>query len=259
MREIFTDIFENQPIDPTEAARRATRPRLRERFYKEARVDDASGGKAAVSLDGKPVLTPSRRPLAAPSLALGQAIAAEWNAQTELVDPAHMPLTRLANSVIDGVSENSQAVADEVAKYLGTDLLFYRADTPVGLVEKQSRAWDPLLLWARETHGAGFLLAEGVVYRPQPENAVAAMRALIPADNPWRLGAVSSITTLTGSGLIALAVAQGVLGADAAWAAAHVDADWQMSQWGRDEPALERRAYQEAEFIAAVTVLKLAK
>ena len=259
MREIFTDIFESQPIDATEAARRATRPRLRERFYKKAHVGDASGGNAGVLLDGKPVLTPSRRLLAAPSLALAQAIAAEWNAQTELVDPARMPLTRLANSVIDGVSENSQPVADEITKYLGTDLLFYRADAPAGLVEKQSQAWDPLLLWARETHNAGFVLAEGVVHRPQPDNAVAAMRAQIPADNPWRLGAVSSITTLTGSGLIALAVAQGALDAGTAWAAAHVDEDWQMSQWGQDEPALERRTYREAEFNAAVTVLKLAK
>src|SRR5215475_2389681 len=126
MREIFTDIFENQPIDPTEAARRATRPRLRERFYKEARVDDASGGNAAILLDGKPVLTPSRRPLAAPSLALAQAIASEWDAQTEVIDPARMPLTRLANTVIDGVSEKSQPVVDEIAKYLASDLLFYR-------------------------------------------------------------------------------------------------------------------------------------
>jgi chaperone required for assembly of F1-ATPase len=259
MREIFTDIFENQPIDPTEAARRAMRPRLRERFFKEARVGEASGSNAAILLDGKPVLTPSRRALAAPSFALAQAIAAEWNAQTKLVDPARMPLTRLANSVIDGVSENSQLVADEIAKYLGTDLLFYRADAPAGLVEKQSRAWDPLLLWARETHDARFVLAEGVVHRLQPEHAVAAMRAQIPADDPWRLGAVSSITTLTGSGLIALAVAQGALGANAAWAAAHVDEDWQMSQWGRDELALERRAHREAEFNAAVTVLKLAR
>jgi chaperone required for assembly of F1-ATPase len=256
MRDIFTDLFESQPIDPTEAARRAVRPRLRDRFYKEARAADAGEGNAAILLDGKPVLTPSRRPLEAPSLALAHAIAAEWDAQAEVIDPARMPLTRLANSVIDGVSENSQPVADEIAKYLGTDLLFYRADAPAGLIEKQSQAWDPVLVWARESYGARFALAEGVVHRPQPEDAVAAMRAQIPGD-PWRLAAVSSITTLTGSGLMALAVALGALDADAVWAAAHVDEDWQMSQWGRDELALERRAYREAEFKAAVTVLKL--
>jgi len=258
MREIFTDIFENQPIDPTEAARHAARPRLRDRFYKEASVGGASDGNATVLLDGKPVLTPSRRPLGAPSFQLAQAIVAEWNAQAEVINPARMPLTRLANSVIDGVRENLQAVADEMAKYLGTDLLLYRADAPAGLIERQSQAWDPVLVWARESYGARFMLAEGIVHRPQPDAAVAAMRAQIPRD-PWRLAAVSSITTLTGSVLIALAVELGALDADAAWAAAHVDEDWQMSQWGRDELALERRAYREAEFKAAVTVLKLAK
>jgi chaperone required for assembly of F1-ATPase len=258
MREIFTEIFENQPIDPTEAARRPVWPRLRKRFYKEVRAAATGDGTIAILLDGKPVLTPSRRPLAAPSLALAQAIAAEWDAQTDVVDPARMPLTRLANSVIDGVSEKPLPVADEVAKYLGTDLLFYRADAPAGLIRKQSQAWDPVLVWAGEAYGARFVLAEGVVYMPQPPDSVAAMRAQIPGD-PWRLAAVSSITTLTGSALMALAIAHGALGADAAWAAAHVDEDWQMSQWGRDELALERRAYREAEFQAAVTVLKLAR
>jgi chaperone required for assembly of F1-ATPase len=68
---------------------------------------------------------------------------------------------------------------------------------------------------------------------------------------------VSSITALTGSALIALALADGVLDVEAAWAAAHVDEDWQMSQWGRDELALARRAYRFAEMQAAATVLRL--
>jgi len=258
MREIFTEIFENEPIDPTEAARLAVRPRLRKRFYKEVHAAETGDGAIAIFLDGKRVLTPGRRPLVVPSLMLAQAIAREWDAQATVIDPAHMPLTRLANSVIDGVSEKLQLVADEIAKYLGTDLLFYRADAPAGLIRKQSQAWDPVLAWAREAYGARFVLAEGVVFTPQPEDSVAAMRARIPGD-PWRLAAVSSITTLTGSALMALAVAHGALDADAAWTAAHVDEDWQMSQWGRDELALERRAFREAEFQAAVTVLKLAR
>jgi chaperone required for assembly of F1-ATPase len=167
-----------------------------------------------------------------------------------------MPLTRLANAVIDAVSETPQPVADEIAKYLGTDLLFYRADAPAGLIEKQSRAWDPVLGWARQAFGARFVLAEGIVHVPQPHEAIAAMRAAIPREL-WRLAAVSSITTLTGSGLLALAVAHGALEADAAWAAAHVDEDWQMSQWGRDDLASERRAFRYGEFQAAVAVLKL--
>ena len=167
-----------------------------------------------------------------------------------------MPLTRLANAVIDAVGDRPQPVADEIARYIGSDLLFYRADAPAGLVAKQSQAWDPVLAWAREVYDARFVLAEGVVHTPQPHDAVAVMRATIPRD-PWRLAAVSSITTLTGSALMALALAHDALDADAAWSAAHVDEDWQMSQWGQDQLALERRAFRAAEFQAAVTVLKL--
>jgi chaperone required for assembly of F1-ATPase len=256
MREIFTEIFENQPLDPTEAAQRAVRPHLRQRFYKRAHTGDTRDASIAILLDGKPVLTPARRALAAPSHALAGAIAAEWDAQADVIDPACMPLTRLANAVIDAVSETPQPVAAEIAKYLGTDLLCYRADAPASLVEKQSQAWDPVLAWAQEQFGARFVLAQGVVYVPQPHEVLAAAREAIPAE-PWRLGAMSSITTLTGSGLLALAITHGALDAEAAWAAAHVDEDWQMSQWGRDELALKRRAYRRSEFDAAAMVLRV--
>ena len=132
----------------------------------------------------------------------------------------------------------------------------YRAEAPEGLVERQTRVWDPVLAWARETMGARFVLAQGVMHVAQPEATIAALRAKIPAD-PWRLGAVSTITTLTGSALLALALAHDALDAEAVWAAAHVDEDWQMSQWGSDDAALERRAYRQAEFHAATMALRL--
>jgi len=156
--------------------------------------------------------------------------------------------------VIDAVTDRAKAVADEVAKYLGTDLLFYRADAPAGLVARQAQHWDPVLAWAHDALGARFILIEGVVYAAQPSQAMAAARAAIPAD-PWRLGAVASITTLTGSALLALALGAGALDIDAAWTAAHVDEDWQMEYWGRDEVAMARRAFRFAEFEAAATVL----
>ena len=259
MREIFTEIFENQPLDPMESARRGGRPSLRRRFYEHVDVGETGeGGDVQILLDGKPVKTPRRRALAAPTRLLANAIAAEWDTQKEVIDPARMPLTRLANAAIDAVRDASAAVTDEVAKYLGTDLLCYRADAPAGLIEKQSAAWDPVLGWAREQFGVRFMLAEGVVHVTQPREAIATMRAAIPGD-PWRLAAVSSITTLTGSALLALALVHGALDAETAWAAAHVDEDWQMSQWGNDDLALERRKFREAEFRAAVTVLKLGK
>jgi chaperone required for assembly of F1-ATPase len=255
MREIFTEIFENQPLDPTEAARRPVRSQLRKRFYERAHVGASGEGGVPILLDGRAIRTPARRALSLPSRALAEAVAVEWDAQTDVIDPARMPLTRLANSVIDAVADKPAPVAEEIAKYLGADLLLYRADAPTGLVENQVRAWDPVLAWAHDQFGARFVLAQGVVYVPQPQDAIAAIRAAIPAE-PWRLGALSVITTLTGSALLALALAQGALAAEAAWAAAHVDEDWQMSQWGRDELALARRQYREAEFQAAVTVLE---
>jgi chaperone required for assembly of F1-ATPase len=231
-----------------EAARRNARPNLRKRFYKEATIGEAGEGGFPVLLDGRPIRTPARRLLAAPTQALAQALAAEWNAQGDTIDPARMPLTRLANAIIDAVADRLGPVAEEIAKYLGTDLLFYRASTPAGLVTRQAQAWDPLLAWARDEIGARFVQVEGVMYAAQPDHAIEAARARIPLET-WRLGAVSA--------LLALALAYDAIDADAAWDAAHVDEDWQMAQWGRDELALQRRAYRRAEFDAAVTVLRL--
>ena len=237
-----------------EAARRGARPALRRRFYENATVSQTPDGYA-LQLDGKPVHTPARWALATPTLALAQALAAEWNAQTDVVDPAKMPLTRLANAIIDGVAQTPQPVADEIKEYLASDLLFYRAGAPQGLVEWQARHWDPILQWAAEALGAKFYLGEGVVHVAQPEAALAAARAAVP-DDPWRLGAAHVITTLTGSALIVLAMAHGQLSAEAAWHAAHVDEDWNMEQWGRDEMAMQRRDFRHAEFQAAAAVLK---
>jgi len=255
MRDIFEEIFENQPLDPEESARRSMRPNLRARFYQAATVGQGPEG-FAVLLDGRPVRTPARRHLAAPARVLAEALAAEWDAQKDRVDPAVMPLTRLANSIIVGVAATPEPVAADVEKYLGSDLLFYRAEGPQRLVERQGHVWDPVLAWAREALGARFVLAQGVVHAAQPEGAITAARAAIPGD-PWRLGAVHVITTLTGSALLALALLRGHLTADEAWTAAHVDEDWNMEQWGRDEIALARRAARRAELDAAATVLAL--
>jgi chaperone required for assembly of F1-ATPase len=254
MRDIFEEIFAKDPLDAMEAARRSMRPALRRRFYEKTAVQRGPEG-FAILLDGKPVRTPARRLLNAPSPALAEAITAEWDAQKEVIDPNAMPLTRLANSIIDGVAPAPLPVAEEIAQYLGSDLLFYRAEGPQGLVERQARQWDPILAWARDVLGARFLLAAGVMFVEQPEEAIAAAKAAIPAD-AWRLGAVASITTLTGSALLALAMLRGRLSVDEAWAAAHLDEDWNMEFWGRDQRALERRAHRFTEMLAAAEVLK---
>jgi chaperone required for assembly of F1-ATPase len=240
--------------NPLDAARRGARPALRKRFYERA-ATTREGEAYAVRLDDKPVRTPAGRLLAAPTPALAQALAAEWDAQRDTIDPANMPLTRLANAIIDGVADRPGPVADEVANYLASDLVCYRAASPRGLVERQARHWDPILDWARSALGANLSRGEGVVHVAQPAPALAAARSAIPND-PWRLGAVHAVTTLTGSALMALALAHGAITVDEAWAAAHVDEDWNIEQWGRDELAMERRASRFAELQAAAIVLQ---
>jgi len=255
MRDLFDDLKAGEPESPMALAQRAMRSQLRRRFYEQVTVAECEG-RFDVLLDGRPVRTPARNPLGTPTPALSEAVAAEWRAQTEVVDPGTMPLTRLVNTIIDGVATSAPAVAEDVAKFLASDLVVYRAEGPEGLVERQAAAWDPVLAWARDALGARFAAAAGMIYVTQPEAALAAARKAIPHDI-WRLGAVHTITTLTGSALIALAALHGRLDADAAWTAAHVDEDWNMDFWGRDELALNRRALRYAELQAACQVLAL--
>ena len=253
MRDIFSDIFTGRVIDPVEAARSSLRPQLPRRFYARSHIGEGPEG-VCVLLDGKPVRTPARRTLATPARALAEAIAAEWEAQREVIDPALMPLTRLANSIIDGVADAPAPVAAEIAKYLSSDLICYRAQSPEGLRAHHAQHWDPLLEWAGYALDARFILGEGVQHVAQPQAAIANATKAIPLE-PWQLGALYSITTLTGSALIALALLHGRLSVEEAWTAAHVDEDWQMEQWGADEDALARRAFRFNELRSAATVL----
>ena len=255
MRDMLEEIFAAQSLDPSEAARRNMRPALKRRFYTEVALADGPDG-FTITLDGRPVKTPARRPLAAPTRPLGEALVTEWDAQREQVDPAKMPLTRLANTIIDGVAAAVPQIEAEIEKYLGSDLVCYRAEAPDGLVARQAQHWDPILGFVRETLGARFVVTQGVGFVTQPGPAIAAARAAVPR-HPWRLGAVHAVMTLTGSALIALALAERMLTPDAAWAAAHVDEDWNMEQWGSDPLALERRAARLAEMAAAAQVLDL--
>ena len=154
MREFMEEIFINQPLDPMVSARQGARASLRKRFYKQAQVGENTGAGFPLLLDGKHVMTPARNALVAPVRALAEAIAQEWEAQVEVIDPFAMPLTRLANVIIDGVAKAPQPIIDEIVQYLGSDLVCYRADAPEGLVAAQTRHWDPVLSWARDAHGA---------------------------------------------------------------------------------------------------------
>jgi len=254
MRELFDEVAGQSAVDPMETARRSSRAVQRRRFYADAGVGEAEGG-FTVTLDGKPIKTPSGRTVIVPVRSLAETIAAEWNAQGEFIDPLTMPVTRFANSVVQGVVENVAAVSDDVAKYFGSDLLFYRAGHPEGLVAREAAHWDPILFWAAKTLGAHFMLAEGVMHVRQPPSAIAAARGALPAD-PWAIAALHVITALTGSALLALALFHGVIDPDQAWAAAHVDEDWNAEKWGVDEEMAARRAAKLVDFNAVAAILK---
>jgi chaperone required for assembly of F1-ATPase len=253
MRELFDEVAGQSPLDPQEAARRAARAPQRKRFYAKAGVGEAEGS-FTVTLDNRPIRTPSGRIITIPSRAIAEAVAAEWEAQQETINPLTMPMTRFANSVVEAVVDRTAAVTEDIARYFNSDLLFYRAGHPEALVAREAKHWDPVLFWAADELGAHFILAEGVVHVHQPDEAVAAARAALPAD-PWSIAATHVVTTLTGSALLALALARGLLDAEAVWAAAHVDEDWNADQWGTDEEAAERRAARSVDFRAAARIL----
>jgi chaperone required for assembly of F1-ATPase len=254
MRELFDEVAGNSPLDPQEAVRRTTRGSSRKRFYIRAGVVESADG-FAITLDDKPVRTPSGRALAAPRRDIAEAIAAEWDAQKENIDPLTMPVTRFANSVVDAVADRVEAVTDDIAKYFETDLLFYRAGHPEALVAREAALWDLPLFWAADTLGAHFILAEGIVHVRQPDQAIKAARAALP-DDPWSIAALHVVTTLTGSALLALALLRGVLDSDQVWASAHVDEDWNIEQWGVDEEVAARRAARLVDFRAAARILR---
>lgn len=247
--------------DPVKAARDPARP-LPKRFYKEAVAGPIEGG-FGVALDGRPVNTPAKHRLSVPSAALALALAGEWAAQGETIDPATMPLTRLVNSALDGVATRMAEVEAEILGYAGSDLICYRAAGPAGLVAAQAEAWDPHIAFARERLGARLTLAEGVIFVAQPEAGLAAIAAAVrawageSATAPLRLAALHVMTTLTGSAILALAVAMHETTVDAAWSAAHVDEDWEMRGWGADSDALARRTRRFAEMQAAAQAIAL--
>jgi len=254
MRELFDEVAGQSPLDPQEAARRGTRTPQRKRLYTKAGVIEADGG-FAITLDGKPIRTPSGRVITAPSRDIAEAISAEWNAQKDTIDPLSMPITRFANSVIEAVVDRVDDVTADIAKYFSSDLLFYRAAHPEALVARETAHWDGVLFWAADSLGAHFILGQGIVHVRQPDAAIAAARAALPSD-PWMVASMHVVTTLTGSALLALALLHGAREGDQVWAAAHVEEDFNAEQWGLDEEAAARRAARLVDFQAATRVLR---
>lgn len=254
MRELFEQASETSPLDPEEAVRRASRTPQRKRFYTKPAMAETAAG-FVITLDDKPIRTPSGRQVIVPAREIAEVVVAEWEAQKEFVNPLTMPMTRFANSVVDAVVDRIDAVKEDIAKYFESDLLFYRAGHPEALVAREAAHWDPVLFWTANALGAHFILAQGIVHIRQPESAIAAARAALP-DDPWSIAALHVITTLTGSALLALALLRGVADQDQVWAAAHVDEDWNCEKWGVDDEVAARRAARLVDFDAAARILK---
>jgi len=223
------------------------------RFYEQAAV----GAGNAVLLDGRPVRTPSGQALAPPGALLAGAIADEWNAQGERIEPRAMPLTGLANAAIDRIAPDSAAFAAGLAAYGESDLVCYRAEGPAPLVSRQAEHWDPILAWAQQRYDVVFELAVGIVHMPQPPETIERLRAAVAGRTPFELAGLSPLVTISGSLLIALALADGAIGLDAAWAAATLDEQWQAEHWGEDAEAAAALAGRRAEFAAGARFLSL--
>ena len=232
------------------AARKGANAELPRRFYKQAEVGEQPGS-FAVLLDGKSVRTPGRKPLVVSKRTIAEVIAAEWAAQAGTINPATMPMTRLVNSAIDGVEGAEASVAADIARYAGSDLICYRAGFPDRLVALQAEHWDPVLLWAQSERGWSFAKAVGVVHVAQPPETLRGIAGALSKYNALALAGLHSMTTLMGSVLLALAVAERQINAAAAWSAAHVDEDFQIGQWGEDAEARARREFRWRDMQAA--------
>jgi chaperone required for assembly of F1-ATPase len=246
----------HEPRDPMKAAQSEMKPAAPKRFYTEVGLAPEQG-RWRLTLDGRGARTPAGHPLVMPSEALGEALATEWRAQGERLDVARMPLTRLANSALDGVRANAAEVRAEIVRFAGSDQVCYRAEAPASLGEAQAARWDPVLAWTHEQLGARFILAGGVIHVAQPAGSIARIAAAVDdVTEPLALAALATVTTLTGSALIALALAHGALDADEAWTAGHVDELYQASVWGADDEAEQRLANRRIDFDAAALVLR---
>ena len=258
MRDILNDLEAGKQLsdeNPIVRAQKQMLAQLPKRFYEKADVAEVEGG-FAVHLDGRPVKTPARHLLLLPTGAAAQIVADEFAAQEKVIDPGKMPATRLVNTAIDGIAQDPQAVFEDILRFAGTDMLCYRADSPQGLVSRQTEHWDPLIDWM-ESLGVRFSLAEGVMHIEQPREAIAAFGVhLAVFKDPIALASLHTMTTLTGSAIIALAIAKEEITAERGWELAHLDEDWTIEHWGSDAEAAERRRNREIEMMTADRMLK---
>jgi chaperone required for assembly of F1-ATPase len=226
------------------------------RFWKDVAVIDEEDGWG-IALDGRPVRTPQRAPLAVASLALAEAIAAEWRAVGETIDPAAMPMTGLSNAAIDLAAPDIAAFAAPVAAYATSDLFCYRDARDGALQAEQAAAWNPLLAWAETRYGIEFALTQGVLPVDQPAATVAALEDAVHRLDSWRITALTPLVTIGGSLVAGLALLERAFDADALWTAVSLDELYQERRWGADSEAQKARAGNQREWDNAARFLSL--
>ena len=229
-----------------------------QRFWKIAKATPCEGG-FTVLLDDRGVKTPAKASLTVPTLSMAEAIAAEWDAQVDVVDPASMPVTKGANAAIDKVSIQRAEVVAMLADYGDSDLLCYRAAGPDALIARQAEHWDPLLVWASDTLGAQLKVGEGVMHVAQEADALARLHAHVDAFDNFGLAAVHDLISISGSLILALAVTQDAITPEVAWAASRVDEHWQVEQWGEDDEATAFEVVKRDAFLDAVRFFRLSQ
>ena len=228
----------------------------RRRFWRAAGLRPEAGG-FGIDLDARALTTPGGNPLVLPTEALARAVAAEWDALAEEIDPGRLPLTRAANSAIDRVARSREAVVDAIAEYGSSDLLCYRAAEPAGLAARQTAGWDPWLAWAARGLGAPLVAVTGVVHHDQPRRSLAALRAAVADRDAFGLTALHELVTLSGSLVLGLAVARGALDPEAAWELSRIDEAWQIEHWGLDAEAEAAAEHRRADFLRAAAMLAM--
>jgi len=220
------------------------------RLYEKAETADIAEG-FTVTLDGKPIKTPGRWPLVLPTRALADAIADEWRSQGGAVRPETMPLMQLAATVPDHIALQRDTVMALTLRFAETDAVCYRAEGPPSLVRRQSAVWDPLLDWLSQGHGAGLVVTSGIVPISQPRDALDRLAETMVAMDDWRLCAFQAAAASSGSFVIALALIQGRIGPDEAFAASELDASFEIERWGEDAESTARRARVASDLTAA--------
>ncbi len=232
--------------------------RTLKRFYKDVGIRSAGDGHE-IALDGRGIKTPLAVPLILPTRMLAEAVVAEWSAQGEDVSLAAMPLTQLANTVLDRIRPARESFGASVAAFARSDLVCHRAEIPADLVRRQEERWSPLVDWAAKRHGARLAIGHGIMPLAQPAEALAALDRAVRALDDWALAAAGAVAAAGGSLVLALALVEGRVDGETACQIALLDEIWQAERWGEDREAAARQGGIAADIKAAARFAELSR